>query len=169
MRLTNHTDIPSETVRAIIRAVRPAGIGNFDVRISNTSRHACGRAYTEGSGYHDTASPFLVVRVAKTDRAAQTRNTKPDGAYLPHVWGSRIEALLWVVAHELRHMWQARGTSLDNRRRVVRPRRGMVYGSRGRFSERDADAYAMQMLRRFRRGELALGNVTSPTRPDLDY
>ena len=60
--------------------------------------------------------------------------------------GSRIEALLWVLAHELRHLWQAASTG---------KRRGMVYGAKGRFSERDADAYALQMLRRYRRGELA--------------
>lgn len=58
------------------------------------------------------------------------------------VIGSRREALVVLLAHELRHLWQAQTT------------RGRVYGARGRFSERDADAYALQMLRRFRRGEL---------------
>ncbi len=33
-------------------------------------------------------------------------------------------------------------------------RRGMVYGAKGQMSERDADAYALQLLRRYRRGEL---------------
>lgn len=141
MRLTNTTDIPSETIRAIIRAVRPSGIRNFDVRVSNTKRHACGRAYANGSAYHDRACPFLVVRVAKTDAAARCI-TKPHGGYLGASWGSRTEALVFVVAHELRHMWQANHT------------KGKVYGARGRFSERDADAYALQMLRRYRRGEL---------------
>lgn len=155
MKLTNHTDLPSDLVRDIIRAVRPAGIGKIDVRIGNTDEGCCGRAYTNGSGYHATADPFLVVRVAKTDAAARAIQKAHDG-YLASTWGNRVEALLFVLAHELRHMWQALG-SLDNRRRVVKPRRGMVYGARGRFSERDADAYALQMLRRYRRGELEVG------------
>jgi hypothetical protein len=95
MKIVNHTDIPNETVRSIIRAVRPAGIANFDVRISNTERAYAGSFYPIGSGSRASADPFIVVvRVAKTDRAAR------------------------------------------------------------RFSERDADAYALQMLRRYRRGEL---------------
>lgn len=155
MKLSNSTDIPNATIRAIVRAVRPTGIANFDVTIRNTKGKGCaGTAYTQGSGYHATANPFLVVRVARTDTLARCVRAA-DGGYLPIVWGSRTEALLFVLAHELRHMWQA-GGALDSRKRVVKPRRGMVYGSRGRFSERDADAYALQMLRKFRRGELDL-------------
>lgn len=149
MRLTNHTDIPSDTVRAIIRAVRPHGIANFDVRISNTRRHFSGAAYTKGSAYHSTAHPFLVVRVARTDIAARTVR-KAQGGYLTSVVGNRVEALLFVLAHELRHMWQAKHS------------RGMVYGARGRYSERDADAYALQMLRRYRRGELLFPPEVKP-------
>ncbi len=153
MKLKNHTDIPTETIRAIIRAVRPSGIGNFDVRISNTARGCAGASYGNGSAYHSTAAPFIVVRIARTESAIREHIAKRTGGYLPMAIGSRLEALVIVIAHELRHQWQARG-SLDNRRRVIKPRNGMVYGARGRFSERDADTYALQMLRRFRRGEL---------------
>jgi hypothetical protein len=129
-------------IRAIIRAVRPTGVANFDVRVSNTKGRGCaGRAYTNGSGYHATADPFVVVRIAKTDALARTIMRGGNG-YLPSTWGNRIEALLFVLAHELRHMWQATHT------------RGKVWGSRGRYSERDADAYALRMLRAYRRGEL---------------
>jgi len=81
--------------------------------------------------------------------------------YLPSAWGNRIEALLFVIAHELRHMWQGNGkqASAEGMPPSFEPRRksrhGMVYGSRGKFSERDADAYAIQMLRRYRRGEFS--------------
>lgn len=71
------------------------------------------------------------------------RRAEAHGGYLPCTWGNRREALLYVVAHELRHLWQAR---------VPRGRR--VWGARGQFSERDADAWALRMLRRYRRGEL---------------
>jgi hypothetical protein len=144
MRLKNYTNIPSDKIRDLIRAVRPSGISNFDVRVSNTPRGVRGSAYTKGSGYHDRACPFIVVSVAKTDRLVRHYH-HGEGGYLPIYWGNRLEALLVVLAHELRHLWQAAGKG---------KRRGMVYGSRGRMSERDADAYALQMLRRFRRGEI---------------
>lgn len=149
MRLKNYTDISDDQIRSIIRAVRPSGISNFDVRVSNygvgrylRGKNGCvGRAYSGGSGYHDRAVPFVVVRLSpKCSWRPIIQQAR--GGYLPSVWGTRIEALLWVLAHELRHLWQAKHT------------RGKVYGAKGRFSERDADAYALQMLRRFRRGEL---------------
>jgi hypothetical protein len=144
VRLRNHTNIDTEWIRAAIAAVRPPGISGFDVRVSNFSgRGACGRAYSSGNGYHDRACPFLVVRVAKTEKAVRV-NVGARKGYLPHNYGSRKEALLFVLAHELRHLWQAK---------VRRGRR--VWGARGVFSERDADAYALSCLRRFRRGELA--------------
>jgi len=142
MRLKNYTDIDSDLIRELIRAVRPAGISNFDVRISNFSRNGCrGRAYTRGSSYHDRADPFIVVSVSRTWKPYIQ---PPAGGYLGHAWGTRIEALLWVLAHELRHLWQAASTG---------KRRGMVWGAKGRMSERDADAYALKMLRHFRRGD----------------
>jgi hypothetical protein len=142
MRLKNYTDIPSDIIREIIRAVKPNGIGKFDVRVSNKSgTHWAGRAYTRGSAFHDTADPFIVCRIARTDHATRGLSSGENG-YLRYAVGSRLEALVAILSHELRHLWQANHT------------RGKVYGARGRFSERDADAYALGMLRRYRRGEL---------------
>lgn len=148
MRLKNYTDIPTEEIRDMIRAVRPAGISNFDVRVSNyAGRRGRGRAYTQGSGYHDKACQFIVVSIAKTEDKARDLGEWREGGYLKYALGSRREVLLAILAHELRHLWQA-ANPLQGKRR------GMVYGARGRMSERDADAYALHMLRRYRRGEL---------------
>lgn len=137
MRLKNYTDLPTEQVRAVIRAVCPSAVTRFDVRISN-GRAFRARAYPQGSGYHATADPFIVCIIQKKPHVI----IKPRGAYLPMAIGSRMEQLVVLVAHELRHLWQAKHS------------RGKVWGSKGRFSERDADAYALKMLRCFRRGEL---------------
>jgi hypothetical protein len=155
MRLENSTNIPSSTIRDLIRAVRPAGVYRFDVRVRNTNAGFAGRAYVNGlhsprywggrTLYRDRlfTRPFIVVRVARTDQKARRVASAGRGGYLPMEIGSRLEALVVLLGHELRHLWQAQHT------------RGQVYGARGRFSERDADAYALQMLRRYRRGELA--------------
>lgn len=141
MRIKNYTDIPGETIREIIRAVRPAGISNFDVRISNKSGGRFrGRAYWAGSAYHDRAVPFIICSIATAEKFRPFR-IAAHGGYLPMAIGSRMEALVVIIAHELRHLWQAKHS------------RGMVWGARGRFSEKDADAYALRMLRAYRRGE----------------
>lgn len=146
MRVENTTNIPTETIRAIIRAVRPPGISNFDVRVSNCSgRRGKGVAYHAGSAYHSRACPFVVVYVAKAEMLARDLGEWRKGGYLKYAVGSRLEVLVAIMAHELRHLWQAK---------VKKGRR--VWGARGQFSERDADAYALQMLRKFRRGELDL-------------
>jgi len=139
MRVKNYTDIPNDLITEMIRFARPSGIANFDVRISNFRGTSCrGRAYSSGSGYHDRACPFIIVSVAPSHKF-QRANWPARGAYLPTVWGSREEAVLWVLAHELRHLWQATHS------------RGRVWGSRGTMSERDADAYALHKLRKWRR------------------
>lgn len=144
----NYTDLPTDRVKAIYEAVCPPGLRAHDVNIKNHGRGGGrGVAYHEGSEYHPTRRPFVNVCVPKTD--AESRYTRPGdrggGGYLPVTHGSRWEVLVYILAHELRHLWQAKAKGKP---------RGMVHGARGRFSERDASAYGLQMLRRYRRGEL---------------
>lgn len=147
-RWRNYTNISDDEARAIYRAVLPPGLSAHDVEIKNGDHAGAGTAYSAGSGYHATARPFVVVRVSKTERMARQIRHKNEGkGYLPIALGSRREVLLYILAHELRHLWQAKAKGKP---------RGMTYGSKGRFSERDACAYGMQMLRRYRRGELPL-------------
>lgn len=135
MKLKNYTDLDNEMIRAVIRAVRPPGIANFSVTIKNAKHHGSGRMYHSNK---------ITVKVPKTEKLARHYRNN-GGAYLPCWLGSRMEVFLKILAHELRHLWQ---------RKVKRGWR--VWGARGQYSERDADAYALQMLRRFRRGELDL-------------
>lgn len=148
MRLSNSTTIPNATVKAVIRAVRPSWIANFDVMLRNKKSGrsiVAGMAYTEGSAYHATPQPFIVCRVA------------PEGYYpaliTPYQYGQhkglngkrtrwvrdRVDALAYILAHELRHLWQA-----------GKPTRGYCWGSRGQFSEVDTEAFALKMLRKWR-------------------
>jgi hypothetical protein len=49
------------------------------------------------------------------------------------------------VGSEIRHVWQSQIEEWERRRR------GMVWGARGVFSERDADAFAIRKVREYRR------------------
>jgi hypothetical protein len=165
MRLKNYTNISDEKIRQIIKFVRPNGISNFDIRISNSQYDLFrGRAYWAGSTYHDTGNPFIVVRVTKKEnkfpyfvRYISQRGSKlklnpqsgklepvsynaSTGGYIDHILLSREEAVVHVIAHELRHIWQAK---------VKRGYR--VWGARGQFSDRDADAFAIRKTREWRR------------------
>jgi hypothetical protein len=138
MKLTNKTNIPNELVRELIRFVKPSGLkGSFDVSLGNrTSTCFTGRAWPQGMR--------IFVGVGNRDRLP-ARAAHPAGGYLPTPAVTRHERLLMVLAHELRHLWQGQ-TAKGKRRRA-----GMVWGARGKFSERDADAYALRKLRHWRR------------------
>ena len=140
-RLRNSTAIADATVREIETFVRPPGVRGFDLELRNGHGYdLAGRAYHAGSAYHSTARPFVVCRIGEAMRFPQMPQPPVRSNYLPRPYlASQTEALVYLLAHELRHLWQARVTS--GRR---------VWGSRGQFSERDADAYAIKMLRQWR-------------------
>jgi hypothetical protein len=142
MRLKNYTNFRNETIREIIQFARPNGIANFDIEIKNyrygTHRGTC---YPEGCpGYHHTVNPLVVVSITKNENAFPLYEKHKNGrGYISSLLVSREEALVHVIAHELRHLWQAK---------VKRGYR--VWGARGQFSDRDADAYAIRRTRQWR-------------------
>jgi hypothetical protein len=146
-RWRNYTDLPDDTLREIYAAILPPGLAAHDVEIKNNGgRGGRGVAYSAGSSYHTSSRPFVVVSIPKTDALARcVRDWHDNKGYLKVAHGNRLECFVYIMAHELRHLWQAKSKGKP---------RGMVYGSKGRFSERDASAYGLRMLRRYRRGEL---------------
>jgi hypothetical protein len=197
MKLRNTTDIPNDVVKEIIRFVKPPGITRFDVMLRNCASRYAGRAYTQGSGYHDNAAPFVVVRIGRdtrprweterdgkkfvmneppfrdnSDQRNWKRVNRPTYPFVmqPYQRGqlrgrryyiaNRLECLVWIMAHELRHLWQAKNKT----------RRGKAFGARGQFSEIDTESYAIRMLRAWRKHyrDLGAGVVDCPnTTPRL--
>lgn len=164
MKVTNTTKIPNEIIREVIRFTRPPGIKNFDVMIKNSSDYfLAGRAYTKGnSTYHATADPFIVCRIPKPDyvkevvqrgtgfivkRKRKSFPRKLRTYQIGHLKGKRYwladqtECLVYILAHELRHLWQAKAKNKS----------GYYPKSRGRFSEIDTEGYAITMLRKWRK------------------
>src|SRR3990167_10614729 len=161
MRITNTTDIQNELIREIISFVRPSGISKFDVMVKNGEQIA-GKAYSKGSSYDATADPFVVCRVPEDKGIKRTYLQmgavilkQPVNNYprilityqIGHLKGkrywltNRIECLVYIMAHELRHIWQAK----------MKNKKGYYPKSRGRFSEIDTEGYAITKLRAWRK------------------
>lgn len=135
--------IPKVCLEASLRGpIGGLAASSFDVMVKNGRRHRA-RAYPKGSGYHATARPFIVVVVARSVTYPHTFEQVVGKGYLKHTVYSAEEAYIHLLAHEIRHLWQAKY-----------PGCARVYGSRGKFSERDADAYGIRCVRRYRQGLL---------------
>jgi hypothetical protein len=107
--------------------------------------------YDEGKGIWKKWHSWRYVGISKAyiaRRSEENRDKgklydwkKSTGGYIDSLILSREEALVHVLAHELRHFWQCNHPS----------KRSKVWGARGRFSDRDADAYAIRKTREWRR------------------
>jgi len=141
MRLKNYTDIDTELLREIVRFVKPAGVSKFDVSFKNCAHPFRGMAYPKGCGYHNSAAPLVIVSIGKKAKYPYKGGGKHKGGYLPQPdLYSKTEAVVYITAHELRHIWQGE-----------HPKGWRVWGSRGQYSERDACAYAIRKLREWRK------------------
>lgn len=63
-----------------------------------------------------------------------------------YVISNRTDALVYIAAHELRHLWQAARLRDDRRSANL----AMAHGARGKFSEIDTEAFAIHTLREYR-------------------
>lgn len=131
MKLTNFTDIPTDKVRELIRFACPPGVTRASIHLKNhpTRVHAAG-----------VTTPLSRSVSIKLPKAARQPPIPGGRGYLPFPSMTRDETLLVYLAHELRHVWQ-----------FLHPSCNRVWGARGQYSERDADAYALRVLRRWRR------------------
>jgi hypothetical protein len=156
MELVNQTSFPSDKLRQIITFCALAGVTDFIIRFKHW-KHYSGAAYIRHTrpkpdGYRSRAYPdrgrtkrsSVVIRIKKKPRGAgQIENKMPKlkaRGYLASAEYTQEEAIVHLVAHELRHLWQANV-----------PKGQGIWGARGRFSERDADAYAIRKVRHWRR------------------
>jgi hypothetical protein len=139
MKITaNTSDVPSEVIRKLCVLLAPSGVTGYRVRVmfAPNSWGAHGHAKVERNA--------TTIKMPGVARRYLTSGREGQGYIAGTAIGSRAESIIFLIAHELRHLWQAR---------VKRGWR--VWGSRGQYSERDADAYAIGRLRAFRRGEIA--------------
>lgn len=179
MKLINTTDIPDEEVREKIKFVIPNGVltSKYTIRLNNSSNgtngyflrsnlNICIRLSKKGYPYPQRRNydpeirrpkrriTFLFQKFSERRQVWQwwyhkkyyesikdTPKAFSSGGYITSIILSREESLVHTLAHELRHYWQLNHLG----------KRGKVWGARGKFSERDADAYAIRKTREWRR------------------
>ena len=147
MKIKNSTKIPKDLLSEIIAFVRPSGISKFDVMMKNSRSKGTalwGRAYPKGcSSYHRTADPFISIQVPQGDKYPRALSVYQYGQLKGRRYylADRTEELVYILAHELRHIWQGK----------TKNKAGYTWGARGRYSEIDSESYAIRKLREWRR------------------
>ena len=136
-RIANESDFPTSFVRAAFKFCLPAGVTKIDVVFLEPAPtgtgESSGQCSFNGVKRNNFQRPFVYVAVSKADRfPSPPQRTAWKEGYLPEPYfASREEMAVYILAHELRHVWQ------------WRVHRGI--------SERDACAYGIHILRRWRR------------------
>jgi hypothetical protein len=133
MKLRNSTDIPNEVIRDAVRFARPPGIKLRLVKITN-----CRASYRGwGSWVGVCVRLNTEARYPRILHPYQYGQLRGRRYYL----ASLVEALIYVLAHELMHTKQGQRGNC----------RGRVWGARGRYSEIETESYAIRKLREWRR------------------
>lgn len=156
MELRNHTNVSDELIREVVRFVKPSGVSKFRLEVKGIekSRRYRGRAYMQRNRVlikinPDVAYPFFRKKPEKREyhvfgyrngKRFEEKKVQYGKGYLSYLILSFEEALVHIIAHELRHLWQYK-----------HPKGYRVWNAKGRFSERDADAYAIRKVREWRK------------------
>lgn len=132
MKLENNTNIETQKIREFIKFSKPSGVSKFHITFKTSGWGISGRAYTGRNK--------ILISVGKSDYPYVYKAGRCCRGYLSYIVLNQDEDILGIIAHELRHLWQSK------HRKGYR-----VHGSRGVYSERDADAYAIRKIREYRK------------------
>ena len=131
-RFRNTSEVPDEFIKEVLRFVKPSGLGEIKVWTAKSRGGFYGRCYT--------ADAYLKLHLPAPTVLKKPFQGAAYGAYMAWNACTFEEAAVALIAHEVRHVWQTK-----------HPKGYRVWGSRGRFSERDADAFAIHKMREWRR------------------
>lgn len=140
--LINQTKVSTNKIKEIIRFVRPKNTTLPKIKIRSVTSFCFYGAYYYGNGTDER----IYTSVGPYDKfpnfITRSRISQKEG-YLSDFWlNSKEEALVYLLAHETRHCFQDQNPNA--------PRIG--YKNRHqKFSETDADTYALQKLKSWRK------------------
>ncbi len=140
MKYRNTTSVPDTLLREVIRFACPSSVSGFSIWFKRAGGGT--RTFFAGAAYWNRKHIVcrIPARFERLKRPYVGAGAKPGRGYLPWPAYTFEEALVALVAHECNHLAQAKNARLYRR----------TWGARGRFSERDCDAYAIKMLRKWR-------------------
>lgn len=120
-------------VQEVVEFCRPKNVNNFDVFIKNSNRIYSGTAYIHPK--------HIIVRIGGEAKFPiyHKYNGNLNSNRFPIIQLNNYnEVLVYVVAHEIRHIWQS----------IYHSKKQNEYfaGSKGKYSELDAEMYAKILL-----------------------
>lgn len=138
MRFKNTTNVPDSLLREVIRFACPSSVTNFSIWFKRAGGGK--RIFFAGRAY--CGQNKVSIRIPKWERLAKpyTGCMREKQGYRPWVSITFEEALVAIVAHELRHLAQHKNPRLY---------RQTPY-ARGQYSELDCDTYANEMILKWR-------------------
>ena len=113
-RIANDSDFPTSFLRAAFNFCLPAGVTKIDVvflePVATGTGESSGQCWFNGVERNNFQRPFIYVAVSKADRfPSPPQRTAWKEGYLPEPYfASREEMAIYILAHELRHVWQWR-------------------------------------------------------------
>lgn len=133
-----------EALTYAVPALKLKNHKKVDVTVTNkSSGNYTGTCYYNGCSWHNTPNPLIITRITSEEKKfPRLTEYEPGEGYINSLLLDRMEALILMLSHEFRHLWQKENEG--------RSRRVKVWGARGIFSERDADAFAIRKVREYR-------------------
>ena len=144
---SNTTDFSKEFLHEVFDFCKPCGVKStkVDLYVGNTKNFRCGHMEHKSFVWD---SNRIVLYILKADdnrinfpHACYRTSQQVKRGYLSLLVLDRIETLVEIMAHELRHIYQ------EQRKHKIK-----CHGKRRqKFSERDADMYAQRKIREWRK------------------
>jgi hypothetical protein len=132
-RFRNTSGAPNDFLKEVVRFATPAGTGPVKIWFKHGKRCTFyGRCWP--------SRHYISVHIPNPTILRRPYKGSVGNGYLGWPSCTWEEAVVALVAHEIRHIWQAEN-----------PRGRKVWGARGRQSERECDAYAIRKVREWRR------------------
>jgi len=155
LKLINNTKLSDTKILDIVNFVKPKSLSGFDVKVrcgskSGRYKHVKPKntfcIWLDDKPHNDFyfvgKRPLVCVNIP-TDNLDQNIIIERKGGfngYLSYKCYGVEEWLVHILAHEIRHHWQSK-----HKRRIG------YKSKRGKYSERDADTYAIKKVREWRR------------------
>ena len=146
MKLLNTTAINDNLLHQIIRYCQPKGVYLKDIR-----KFAFKNSKRGYSGYYYN-SKCISIMVPKPTKYQRPNVRVQRQGYLASTHYTWIDELIYIIAHEMRHMWQ-HNNAWKTPREIKRIRHYQM-GTNAKLIEVDASLYGIRKMREYRKSNI---------------